>query len=98
MAKTKGPTPAELYAARKQREEEEKKALMPPGLVNAGNTCFMNSVLQGVRRWPLVHALAHTYASSLLRHCWLTSSTSTRSLRMSRLTLRTFCRRNGRRC
>lgn len=42
------PTAHELYEARMQREEEEKDANLPLGLVNHGNTSFMNSTLQGV--------------------------------------------------
>lgn len=49
MAKPKRITSlAEEQKARKLREEAEKNACLPPGLVNNTNTCFFNSVLQAV--------------------------------------------------
>jgi ubiquitin C-terminal hydrolase len=55
MAKAKKFNPAEEYKSRKAREELEKNALLPPGLINHANTCFFNSTLQAVSARYLIY-------------------------------------------
>ncbi|KAF8886497.1 hypothetical protein BD779DRAFT_1611709 [Infundibulicybe gibba] len=45
MGKSKPLTPQEIYRARKQREEAEQMALLPPGLYNHGNTGLLATTL-----------------------------------------------------
>ena len=73
----KNPNVDTSFLPDREREEEERSTNLPPGLIDHGNTCFMNSTLQGVRALCLISLWLTEIGFSLLRHlCYTLSSTS----------------------